>query len=49
MYCEDEKALKRALNGRHIPKQGSLGLLAFGDLGLKYWRLSKEEQQKKTR
>jgi hypothetical protein len=48
MKQDEDSVLKKALNNGQIPIKGSLGLLAFGDLGLKYWRLSIEKQGKKT-
>ena len=48
MCREDEKMLKIALKRGEIPTKGSLGLLAFGDLGLKYWRLAKTNHQNKA-
>ena len=31
------------LKNQHIPKEGSLGLLALGDVGLRAWRKVKQE------
>lgn len=45
MEKNEEEALKKALLDNQIPVKGSLGLLAFGHLGLKYWRLSIEQQK----
>ena len=45
MNPDEETILKEALLKGNIPEKGSLGLLAFGDLGLKYWRLSRKQVQ----
>ena len=48
MNSDEETQLKAALLDGKIPEKGSLGLLAYGDLGLKYWRLSKNTTSTKT-
>ena len=46
MRSKQESILQSALQQGKISEKGSLGLLALGDLGLKYWRKSKKEQSK---
>jgi len=42
MNQDEESIFETALMNRKIPAKGSLGLLAHGDIGLKYWRLSRQ-------
>ena len=46
MLSKQESILQTALQQGKISEKGSLGLLALGDLGLKYWRKAKEVQSK---
>lgn len=46
MKKSDNKVLDKMLRDDKIPYEGSLGLLALGDLGIKYWRFAKEQNEK---